>query len=64
MNNNTNKNSNSEHNLRLSLEQNCYHSLKKGYTLHNEAEKNKDGWLLKESTIWIHHGIELGINYC
>ncbi|MBD2726691.1 hypothetical protein H6G96_10200 [Nostoc sp. FACHB-892] len=59
--NKINENSNSEHNLRLSLEQNCYHSLKKGYTLYNEADKTKDGWLLKESLIWIHHGIELGI---
>ena len=53
--------------LSIGLLDNCYHSLKRGYELWNivkerndRNERNADdGWLLKESIIWVHHGIEL-----
>ena len=53
--------------LSIGLLDNCYHSLKRGYELWNivkerndRNERNADdGWLLKESIIWVHPGIEL-----
>jgi hypothetical protein len=47
--------------LQIGLIENCYHSLKRGYELWGEGQRQQDGWLLKEAVIWIHHGIELGI---
>jgi len=55
--------------LSIGLLDNCYHSLKRGYELWNFVkERNdrndrnaEDGWLLKESIIWVHHGIELAL---
>jgi len=55
--------------LSIGLLDNCYHSLKRGYELWNivnerndRNERNADdGWLLKESIIWVHHGIELAL---
>ncbi|MEN3759969.1 hypothetical protein [Aeromonas veronii] len=46
-------------NLKMSLLDNGAHSLKRGYEVWQIGKKNCDGWLLKESIIWIHHGIEL-----
>ncbi|MEH2313402.1 MAG: hypothetical protein V7K35_18805 [Nostoc sp.] len=48
-------------NLRIGLEENFYHSFKRGYELHIESKNNQDAWLLKESIIWIQHGIEIGL---
>ena len=53
--------------LSIGLLDNCYHSLKRGYELWNIVKERNDrneinpddGWLLKESIIWVHHGIEL-----
>ncbi|EJE4556981.1 HsdR family type I site-specific deoxyribonuclease [Vibrio parahaemolyticus] len=45
--------------LKMGLLDNGAHSLKRGYEVWNEWKKNEDGWLLKESIIWVHHGIEL-----
>ena len=58
--------------LSIGLLDNCYHSLKRGYELWNivnernvRNERNADdGWLLKESIIWVHHGIELAKKKC
>jgi hypothetical protein len=50
---------NTNNNLKMSLLDNGVHSLKRGYEIWNTARKENDGWLLKESIIWVHHGIEL-----
>lgn len=55
--------------LSIGLLDNCYHSLKRGYELWNIVKERNDinernaddGWLLKESIIWVHHGIELAL---
>ena len=47
--------------LSIGLLENCCHSLKRGYELWNQGNERKDGWLLKEAVIWIHHGIELAL---
>ena len=53
--------SNSTPILSIGLLENCCHSLKRGYELWNQGNERKDGWLLKEAVIWIHHGIELAL---
>ncbi|WP_114766425.1 hypothetical protein [Vibrio rhodolitus] len=45
--------------LNIGLLDNGSHSLKRGYEIWKEWETTKDPWLLKESIIWAHHGIEL-----
>ncbi|EGR1559646.1 type I restriction endonuclease subunit R [Vibrio parahaemolyticus] len=45
--------------LKIGLLDNGAHSLKRGYEVWNEWKKCEDAWLLKESIIWVHHGIEL-----
>lgn len=55
--------------LSIGLLDNCYHSLKRGYELWNIVKERNDinhrnaddAWLLKESIIWVHHGIELAL---
>ncbi|MBI5954040.1 MAG: DEAD/DEAH box helicase family protein [Chloroflexi bacterium] len=47
--------------LRIGLLDNSYHSLKRGYEIWSLWKKTDDAWLLKESIIWIHHGIELSL---
>lgn len=47
--------------LRISLLDNSSHSLKRGYELWYQGHTTRDGWLLKEATFWIHHGIELAL---
>jgi hypothetical protein len=52
--------------LSIGLLDNCYHSLKRGYEMWNIVNERNDrnaddGWLLKESIIWVHHGIELAL---
>jgi len=46
-------------NLKIGLLDNGSHSLKRGYEVWAEWKRSGDAWLLKESVIWIHHGIEL-----
>jgi type I site-specific restriction-modification system R (restriction) subunit len=48
-------------NLRIGLLDNSYHSLRRGYEIWSLWKKTDDAWLLKESIIWIHHGIELSL---
>jgi hypothetical protein len=45
--------------LKIGLLENSCHSLERGYELWSEWEKKENAWLLKESIIWVHHGIEL-----
>jgi hypothetical protein len=47
--------------LRIGLLDNSYHSLKRGYELWNQWKDTDNAWLLKESIIWVHHGIELSL---
>lgn len=47
--------------LRIGLLDNSYHSLKRGYELWSQWTQTDDAWLLKESIIWVHHGIELSL---
>jgi type I site-specific restriction-modification system R (restriction) subunit len=47
--------------LRIGLLDNSYHSLKRGYEMWSQWKKTEDAWLLKESIIWVHHGIELAL---
>ncbi|MBO1051036.1 MULTISPECIES: hypothetical protein [unclassified Dolichospermum] len=54
-------NTTNNRNLRIGLEENFYHSFKRGYELYIESKNNQDAWLLKESIIWIQHGIEIGL---
>lgn len=52
--------SNENNKIRIGLLENGAHSLTKGYESWSDWEKNRDNiFLLKESIIWIHHGIEL-----
>lgn len=46
-------------NLSIGLLANGSHSLKRGYEMWSQWKQTEDAWLLKESVIWIHHGIEL-----
>lgn len=46
-------------NLRIGLIENGHHSLKRGYQMWAEWKESNDPWLLKDSIIWVHHGIEL-----
>jgi len=48
-------------NLRIGLLDNSCHSLKRGYEMWSLWKRSKDAWLLKESVIWVHHGIELAL---
>jgi len=48
-------------NLEIGLLDNSCHSLKRGYEMWSLWKNKNDGWLLKESVIWIHHGIELAL---
>ncbi|MCL4270608.1 MAG: DEAD/DEAH box helicase family protein [Anaerolineales bacterium] len=52
---------NQSSNLRIGLLDNSSHSLKRGYEMWSLWRKTEDAWLLKESIIWIHHGIELSL---
>lgn len=56
---------NEKYSLKIGLIENCCHSLKRGYQLWNQwqsqPQEDKDGWLLKEAIVWIHHGVELGL---
>jgi len=52
---------NESHSLRIGLLDNSYHSLKRGYEMWSQWKKTEDAWLLKESIIWVHHGIELAL---
>jgi superfamily II DNA or RNA helicase len=45
--------------LKIGLLDNSYHSLKRGYEMWSQWKRSEDAWLLKESIIWVHHGIEL-----
>lgn len=45
--------------LKIGLLDNGSHSLERGYEMWAQWKKSGDAWLLKESVIWIHHGIEL-----
>lgn len=47
--------------LRIGLLDNSYHSLNRGYEMWSQWQKSQDAWLLKESIIWVHHGIELAL---
>lgn len=47
--------------LKIGLLENSYHSLKRGYETWNHWKDTQDPWFLKESIIWVHHGIELGL---
>lgn len=47
--------------LRIGLLDNSHHSLKRGYEMWSLWKKTDDPWLLKESIIWVHHGIELAL---
>lgn len=47
--------------LRIGLLDNSHHSLKRGYEMWSLWKKTDDAWLLKESIIWVHHGIELAL---
>lgn len=47
--------------LRIGLLDNSCHSLKRGYEMWSQWKRSKDAWLLKESVIWVHHGIELAL---
>lgn len=47
--------------LRIGLLDNSYHSLKRGYEMWSQWKLTDDAWLLKESIIWVHHGIELAL---
>ena len=47
--------------LKIGLLDNSYHSLKRGYEMWNEWKESDNPWLLKESVIWVHHGIELAL---
>jgi hypothetical protein len=49
--------------LRIGLLDNSVHSLKRGYEMWGQWRKTEDAWLLKESVIWVHHGIELALKY-
>lgn len=46
-------------NLKIGLLDNGSHSLARGYEMWARWKKDGDPWLLKESVIWVHHGIEL-----
>ena len=52
---------NSINSLKIGLLDNSYHSLKRGYEMWSHWHKSEDAWLLKESIIWVHHGIELAL---
>lgn len=45
--------------LDMSLEENGLHSLKKGIDSYQEFQSTYDYWLLKDSIMFFHHGIEL-----
>ena len=45
--------------LDMSLEENGLHSLKKGIDSYQEFQSTYDYWLLKDSILSLHHGIEL-----
>lgn len=45
--------------LKMGLLDNGSHSLKRGYEMWTQWKQSNDAWLLKESIIWVHHGIEL-----
>ncbi|MGR5412847.1 DEAD/DEAH box helicase family protein [Vibrio astriarenae] len=45
--------------LNIGLLENGAHSLKRGYEIWKEWDTTKEHWYLKESVIWVHHGIEL-----
>jgi hypothetical protein len=47
--------------LRIGLLDNSCHSLQRGYELWNKGQQTQDVWTLKESIIWIHHGVELAL---
>lgn len=47
--------------LRIGLLDNSCHSLQRGYELWNRGQQTQDVWTLKESIIWIHHGVELAL---
>lgn len=52
---------NQKGNLKIGLLDNSSHSLKRGYEMWGQWKKSEDAWLLKESVIWVHHGIELAL---
>lgn len=45
--------------FKISLTENAFHSLKRGFDLVEGWRKTNDDWNLKEAIIWVHHGIEL-----
>ncbi|WNO10504.1 hypothetical protein [Teredinibacter sp. KSP-S5-2] len=45
--------------LKIGLLDNGAHSLKRGFEMWFQWKDSGDAWLLKESVIWVHHGIEL-----
>lgn len=47
--------------LRIGLLDNSCHSLQRGYELWSRGQQTQDVWALKESIIWIHHGVELAL---
>ena len=53
--------SNQTPSLRIGLLDNSCHSLKRGYEIWSQWKTSEDAWLLKESVIWVHHGIELAL---
>jgi len=47
--------------LRVGLLDNACHSLQRGYEQWSRGQQVKDGMLLKEAVIWVHHGTELAL---
>ena len=45
--------------LKMGLLDNGSHSLKRGFEVWGQWNSTEDAWLLKESIIWVHHGVEL-----
>ncbi len=45
--------------LKMGLLDNGSHSLKRGFEVWKQWHSTEDAWLLKESIIWVHHGVEL-----
>lgn len=47
--------------LKIGLLDNSSHSLQRGYEMWSKWKETEDAWLLKESVIWVHHGVELAL---
>jgi len=47
--------------LSLGLLDSICHALQRGYQLWSKGQQTRDIWTLKESIIWIHHGVELAL---